>query len=100
MNAQGSADPKLSVLGATKIYSTGSGDLLAIDHCSLDVAEGEIVTIVGPSGCGKTTLLWSMSGLHGLTAGSVLLDGKPVKGPSSAISMIFQEATLLPWRDL
>jgi len=35
-----------------------------------------------------------------LRAGTVLLDGKPVKGPSSEISMIFQEATLLPWRDL
>ena len=100
MNAQRSSDPKLAIRDATKIYATGSGELLAIDHCSLDVAAGEIVSIVGPSGCGKTTLLWSMSGLHGLTAGSVLLDGKPVKGPSPEIGMVFQEATLLPWRDL
>jgi NitT/TauT family transport system ATP-binding protein len=100
MNARGSGDPKLSVRDATKIYSTSSGDLLAIDRCSLDVAAGEIVSIVGPSGCGKTTLLWSMSGLHGLTAGTVLLDGDPVKGPSPEIGMVFQEATLLPWRDL
>jgi NitT/TauT family transport system ATP-binding protein len=100
MNAQGSGDPKLSVRGATKVYSTGSGDLLAIDRCSLDVAAGEVVSIVGPSGCGKTTLLWSMSGLHGLTAGAVLLDGKQVTGPNPAIGMVFQEATLLPWRNL
>jgi NitT/TauT family transport system ATP-binding protein len=100
MNAQGSGDPKLSVRGATKIYATGSGDLLAIDRCSLDVAPGEIVSIVGPSGCGKTTLLWSMSGLHALTAGAVLLDGNPVTGPNPEIGMVFQEATLLPWRDL
>ena len=78
MNAQGSGDPKLSVRGATKIYATGSGDLLAIDRCSLDVAQGEVVSIVGPSGCGKTTLLWAMSGLHALTAGAVLLDGPAV----------------------
>src|SRR5262245_49378955 len=100
MNAQSSGDPKLSVRGATKIYATGSGDLLAIDGCSLDVAQGEVVSIVGPSGCGKTTLLWSMSGLHQLTAGTVLLDGNPVKGPNPEIGMVFQEATLLPWRDL
>ena len=100
MNAQGSGDPKLSVRGATKIYATGSGDLLAIDRCSLDVAQGEVVSIVGPSGCGKTTLLWAMSGLHALTAGAVLLDGNPVKGPNPEIGMVFQEATLLPWRDL
>jgi NitT/TauT family transport system ATP-binding protein len=100
MNAQVIGDAKLSVRGATKIYSTGSGDLLAIDRCSLDVAAGEVVSIVGPSGCGKTTLLWSMSGLHGLTSGAVLLDGKEVKGPNPAIGMVFQEATLLPWRNL
>jgi NitT/TauT family transport system ATP-binding protein len=100
MNARGSSNPKLSVRDATKVYATMSGDLLAIDRCSLDVAAGEVVSIVGPSGCGKTTLLWSMSGLHGLTAGSVLLDGNPVKGPRAEIGMVFQEANLLPWRDL
>src|SRR5262245_54275952 len=100
MNAQRSSDPKLAVRDATKIYATGSGELLAIDRCSLDVAAGEIVSIVGASGCGKTTLLWSMSGLHALTSGDVLLEGRPVKGPSPEISMVFQEATLLPWRNL
>ena len=79
-----STQPKLRVKGATKVYNTRSGDLLAIDRCSLDIIDGEIVSIVGPSGCGKTTLLWSMSGLHGLTAGEVLLDGMPVRGPNPA----------------
>ena len=41
------AHPKLRVRGATKVYHTRSGDLLAIDRCSLDVMEGEIVSIVG-----------------------------------------------------
>jgi len=100
MDAQGSHNPKLRVRGATKVYSTGSGDLLAIDRCSLDVEEGEIVSIVGPSGCGKTTLLWSMSGLHSLTAGDVLLDGKAITGPNPEIGMVFQDANLLPWRNL
>jgi NitT/TauT family transport system ATP-binding protein len=100
MDAHGPHDSKLSVRGATKAYSTASGELVAIDRCSLDVKAGEIVSIVGPSGCGKTTLLWSMSGLHPLSAGEVLLDGKPVKGPNAEIGMVFQEATLLPWRNL
>ena len=92
--------PKLRVEAATKVYNTRSGDLLAIDRCSLDVMDGEIVSIVGPSGCGKTTLLWSMSGLHGLTSGQVLLDGKPITGPNPEIGMVFQDANLLPWRNL
>lgn len=93
-------NPKLSVTGATKIYHTRSGDLLAIDDCSLSIAESEIVSIVGPSGSGKTTLLWSMSGLHGLTNGQILLDGQPIKGPHPDISMVFQDANLLPWRTI
>jgi len=94
------SQPKLRVRDATKVYSTRSGDLLAIDSCSLDIRAGEIVSIVGPSGCGKTTLLWSMSGLHKLTSGQVLLDGVPVDGPSPEIGMVFQDANLLPWRNL
>jgi NitT/TauT family transport system ATP-binding protein len=100
MGGQGSLDPKLKVRSATKVYSTASGDLLAIDRCNLEVHAGEIVAIVGPSGSGKTTLLWSLSGLHGLTAGDVLLDGRPVTGPSPEIGMVFQDANLLPWRNV
>lgn len=100
MTAAAVNQPKLRVKDATKVYSTRAGDLLAIDRCSLDVTAGEIVSIVGPSGCGKTTLLWSMSGLHRLSAGEVLLDGKPVTGPSPEIGMVFQDANLLPWRNL
>ena len=100
MTAKQSTQPKLRVSGATKVYNTRSGDLTAIDRCSLDVMDGEIVSIVGPSGCGKTTLLWSMSGLHGLSSGEVLLDGVPVTGPNPEIGLVFQEANLLPWRDL
>ncbi len=100
MNALDTRTPKLRVRQATKIYNTASGDLLAIDRCSLDVWSGEIVSIVGPSGCGKTTLLWSMSGLHSLTAGDVLLDGKEIVGPTPKIGIVFQDANLLPWRNL
>jgi NitT/TauT family transport system ATP-binding protein len=100
MTAAASIQPKLRVNKASKAYSTRSGELLAIDQCSLDVRAGEIVSIVGPSGCGKTTLLWSMSGLHKLTSGEVLLDGRPVNGPNPEIGMVFQDANLLPWRNL
>jgi NitT/TauT family transport system ATP-binding protein len=85
--------PKLRVRGATKVYPTATGDVLALDHCSLEVEAGQIV-----SGSGKTTLLWAMSGLHGLTSGDVLLDDKPIDGPSPEIGMVFQDANLLPWR--
>ncbi len=87
---------KLSVADAGKRY----GVLDALADCSFDVAANTIVSIVGPSGCGKTTLLWSMSGLHSLTSGTVKLDGKPITGPHPDIGLVFQEANLLPWRTL
>jgi NitT/TauT family transport system ATP-binding protein len=100
MDSASVQQPKLKVRAATKVYQTGSGDLLALDRCDLDIKTGEIVSVVGPSGSGKTTLLWAMSGLHGLTSGEVLLDGKKITGPNEQIGMVFQEANLLPWRNI
>lgn len=89
---------KISVAGATKQYETGTGRVHALDRVSLDIGDGEFVSIVGPSGCGKTTLLWAMSGLEPLTSGEVRLDGEPIRGPHPQIGMMFQSANLLPWR--
>jgi NitT/TauT family transport system ATP-binding protein len=100
MNARDAALPKLGVKEASKVYKTASGDVLALDRCSLSVRANEIVSIVGPSGCGKTTLLWSMSGLHRLTGGEIRLDTTPITKPHPEIGMVFQDANLLPWRDL
>jgi len=66
----------------------------------MQVKEGELVCVLGPSGCGKSTLLWSMAGLHGLTRGKVMLDEQSIVKPHPQIAMVFQEANLLPWRNL
>jgi NitT/TauT family transport system ATP-binding protein len=96
-----SADAKVRIEGATKVYETKTGPVHALESFSLSVEEGELVTILGPSGCGKTTLLWAMSGLHALSRGEILLDGKAVVGPQPReIGMMFQDANLLPWRNL
>ena len=100
MNEAAVGAAKLAVENATKFYETKSGPLHAVDNFSMSVADGEFACVVGPSGCGKTTLLWSMAGLHSLTSGSVLLDGEAVTGPHPQIGMVFQEANLLPWRNL
>ena len=97
---KGRVNVKMEVCGASKSYQTRSGSVHALDNVSLDVREGEFLCILGPSGCGKTTLLWSMAGLHDLSSGQVLLDGEAITKPNPQIAMIFQDANLLPWRNL
>ncbi|MFM9106548.1 MAG: ABC transporter ATP-binding protein [Chloroflexota bacterium] len=90
----------MTVERATKHYKTQTGSVHALENLNLEIEPGEFVCILGPSGCGKSTLLWAMSGLHELTSGQVVLNGTPVTAPRPEIGMIFQEANLLPWRNL
>jgi NitT/TauT family transport system ATP-binding protein len=92
--------PKMLVENATKFYVTKSGSVHALEDVSLEVREGEFLCILGPSGCGKTTLLWSMGGLHDLTSGRIRLGAEVITQPHPEIAMIFQDANLLPWRNL
>ncbi|MFE6967990.1 ABC transporter ATP-binding protein [Isoptericola sp. NPDC057653] len=74
------------------------GTLVALEDLTLDVAAGELVTLVGPSGCGKSTLLDLVTGLSEPTSGRILLDGRPVTGPGLDRGIVFQQYALLPWR--
>src|SRR6202020_3591319 len=65
---------------------------------SVNVACGEFVSLLGPSGCGKSTLLMMIAGLEQPTGGSISLGGTEVKEPRRDIGIIFQDATLLPWK--
>jgi len=74
--------------------------LKALENLSLDVREGEFMTIVGPTGCGKTTILNLVAGLEKPTNGSIEIDGEAVEKPGFNRGMIFQEGGLLPWRSV
>lgn len=80
----------------TKIFPARK--LRALDPIDLTISSGEFVTMIGPSGCGKSTLLKIMAGLLPATEGRVVLDGSPVLGPRTDVGIMFQQATLLPWR--
>lgn len=69
----------------------------ALDGVNLDIADGEFVTVVGPSGCGKSTMLNAAAGLLQPTGGQVLVDDRPVQGPSPRTGVIFQQYALFPW---
>jgi NitT/TauT family transport system ATP-binding protein len=65
---------------------------------SIEISEGEFVTVIGPSGCGKTTLLRIVAGLLKPNAGEVLVAGRPSMGPSTDKAIVFQHFNLFPWR--
>jgi NitT/TauT family transport system ATP-binding protein len=80
----------ITVADATKVYSTGRGQLTALDGVSLTVAAGEFVCLIGASGCGKSTLLSLVAGLDKPTSGSIDTGGQQV-------GLMFQEPALFPW---
>jgi NitT/TauT family transport system ATP-binding protein len=82
----------------TKRFVHRDGEFTALERVSLDVREGEFVSIVGPSGCGKSTLLHILAGLKRPDAGSVAIDGRETTGSTpSQVGYLFQEDTVLPW---
>ena len=90
--------PLIVVSGVSKTYRTRSGSRVrALETVDVEINDGDFVSIVGPSGCGKSTFLRLVAGLEEPTAGTLTLAGKPLKGPSRDIGVVFQEATLLPW---
>jgi len=72
--------------------------LRALGGIDLKVMDGEFVSIVGPSGCGKTTFLSVVDGLIPASAGRILVDGRVVTKPGPDRAVVFQDASLLPWR--
>jgi len=90
--------PLVSVNAVQKTYFTRQSSVQAVASASVDVARGEFVSLLGPSGCGKSTLLMMIAGLEQPTAGSISLADAPVARPRRDIGIIFQDATLLPWK--
>jgi NitT/TauT family transport system ATP-binding protein len=72
----------------------------AVEGVTLSVEAGEFVTIVGASGCGKSTLLLAVAGLVPVSGGTIAIDGRTVTAPGPDRAVVFQEASLLPWRSV
>jgi NitT/TauT family transport system ATP-binding protein len=92
--------PVLDVRDLSKSFSRDGKTVEAIADFSLQVNEGEFVSIVGPSGCGKSTFLHIVGGFESAGRGTVRLNDKPVVAPGPDRGMMFQEFSLYPWRSV
>ncbi len=75
------------------------GRVTAVDHVSLEVEQGEFLTLLGPSGCGKTTMLRMIAGFEIPNEGNILLDGDDITNRSASkrpMGMVFQSYALFP----
>ena len=89
----------LSVDGVSKTFvASDGGSVTALSDVSLDVRDGEFVSVIGPSGCGKSTLFQIIGGLLAGDGGTVRVDGHAINGAHRDIGMVFQEESTFPWR--
>ena len=80
----------VGVRSVSKVFANG---VRALADVSLDVREGEFLSVLGPSGCGKSTLLRLIAGLTEPTTGAIDWSA----GKRRNLGFVFQEPTLMPW---
>ena len=96
---QAAADELIAVRAVGKTFSSPGGAVEALRLVDFSVRQGEFVSLLGPSGCGKSTLLMMLAGLEQPTEGSVRIEGKMTREPYERAGIVFQEPTLMPWRN-
>jgi NitT/TauT family transport system ATP-binding protein len=88
----------LRTVGLSKSYATREGrHIEALAATTLNLADGEFVSVVGPSGCGKSTLMKLLAGITPRTAGEIFYRGIPVTKAQRGVGVVFQSPVLLPW---
>jgi NitT/TauT family transport system ATP-binding protein len=87
----------IAVNHVSQIFRTGEREIIALEDIHFSVPQGQFVCLLGPSGCGKSTLLNAIAGFTQASSGSIVCDGKTVRGPGPERGMIFQEYALFPW---
>jgi NitT/TauT family transport system ATP-binding protein len=90
----------VEIKGLSMRYHSPEGEIPALENISLEIMEGEFISIVGPSGCGKSTLLNIMAGLIRPTAGEIFINNKRLQGPTSMVGYMPQSDRLFEWRTI
>ncbi|HLU32138.1 MAG TPA: ATP-binding cassette domain-containing protein, partial [Acidimicrobiia bacterium] len=81
----------------SKRFGHGAEQVVALDGVTLQIRQGEIVSLLGSSGCGKSTFLNILAGLLPPTSGKVLIEGEAPRSRRE-VGLMFQRSLLFPWR--
>src|SRR6202051_1659251 len=92
--------PGIQLSGVSKTYRSRDGDVPSLRPLDFHINAGEFFVVVGPSGCGKSTLLKMISGLLPPSSGEISVEGEAVTKPHGNVGIVFQNALLLPWRNI
>jgi NitT/TauT family transport system ATP-binding protein len=96
-----SGAPAIELTNVTKRFGTqGGGRFTALRDVELTIQPGEFCAVVGPTGCGKSTTLTLVSGLERPSAGTVVVDGRPVSGITPGVGFMFQQDAVFPWKSV
>jgi nitrate/nitrite transport system ATP-binding protein len=87
----------LKIENVDKHFDRGGVRSEVLRDVSIDIAQGEVISIIGHSGCGKSTLLNLIAGLTEVSSGGIQLEGREVNGPGPERAVVFQNHSLLPW---
>ncbi|MGH6761610.1 MAG: ABC transporter ATP-binding protein [Phyllobacterium sp.] len=99
--AGGAKMPLIRMQNVRKVYRTGGKEAIAVSDVTLEINEGDLLSVVGPSGCGKTTVLKILAGLHEANGGTVTIgDGSQSFLEGRDVGMVFQQPLLLKWRNI
>lgn len=91
------APDMMQVNNVSKAFGEDWEREMVIENLSLKIRRNQLTAIVGPSGCGKSTVVNLLAGFEQPDSGQILLDGRPVTGPSKDTLIVFQETALMPW---
>ena len=81
------------------VFDAGTkGSVHALQNVTLDIPEGQFISVLGPSGCGKSTLLNAVAGFIAPTNGMVRLDDRRITAPGADRGVVFQQPALFPWK--
>ena len=89
---------KMEIRNISKTFYNQKDYFTAIEDVSFDVEDGEFLVLLGPGRCGKTVLLNIIAGLEEKSTGTVLYDGKEIKGVNPEVGMVFQKMALMPFK--